>query len=80
MTDREKLHKLLDQLSDDVLPAVADYLEAVSAGCPPDDPWDDEPVTAEDLAAIAEGRAAFERGEYITDTELRARLNLRPGA
>lgn len=36
----------------------------------PDVPEDDEPVTAEDVAAIAEGQAAYARGEWISDDDL----------
>jgi hypothetical protein len=39
-------------------------------------PEDDEPVTAEDLAAIAASRAAYERGDYVTDDKLDALLPL----
>jgi hypothetical protein len=39
-------------------------------------PIDDEPLTPEDEAAIAEGHAATERGECITTEELNRRLGL----
>lgn len=33
-------------------------------------PLDDEPLTDEDKAAIAEGEAAYRRGEWTADTDL----------
>ena len=38
-------------------------------------PEDDEPTTAEDLAAIAEGNAAAARGESVPLAEVMASLN-----
>jgi ABC-type Fe3+ transport system substrate-binding protein len=39
-----------------------------------DAPEDDEPVTAEDLEAIREGREAYARGEYVEDDELKQQM------
>ena len=37
-------------------------------------PMDDEPLTGEDRAAIAEARAAYARGVWIDDDELARRI------
>ena len=69
MTTREGIHQLLDSLPDELLPAAEARLAALR-----DDPFlrfmlaapeDDEPLDEDDLAALAEARAAFERGETI---------------
>jgi len=39
-----------------------------------DVPWDDEPVTPDDDAAIAESEAEVARGEFLTLDELEAEL------
>jgi hypothetical protein len=41
-----------------------------------DAPYDDEPVTPEDVAAIEEGKRAVARGEFITQAELRRKLGI----
>jgi hypothetical protein len=41
-----------------------------------DAPLDDEPLTAEELAAIEEGRQAIVRGETISHEDLRRALGL----
>jgi uncharacterized protein (DUF433 family) len=66
MITRADLHTLLDQLPEETLPAVARYLEAVRVGCPPDDPYDDEPLSAEEVAQIAAARAEIARGDVVT--------------
>jgi hypothetical protein len=59
MVTREALHRLVDELPDTVLPEAARVLGALRA--PANDPFlqfilsvpeDDEPLTAEDIAAI----------------------------
>ncbi len=70
MTTKAELHQLIDQLPEHAVPAVARILEAVrdmttDAGPAPrlpDDPsLADDPLTDEDRAAIAEGRAQYQR-------------------
>jgi len=39
-------------------------------------PWDDEPETDEERAAVAEARAEFDRGEWLTTEEVRRELGL----
>ncbi len=50
-------------------PAEDSFLAALEAA-----ELDDEPLTAEDIAAMEEGEAAFRRGEYVTLEALRSRL------
>jgi hypothetical protein len=73
---RQQLHELLDDVPDDRLPDVeAAIVDAAAPYRPIEEaPEDDEPVTAEDLQAIREGREAYARGEYITDDELKRRM------
>lgn len=61
-TTREDVQKLLDAIPDERLSEVAAVLEPLLL---PDVPEDDEPVTDEDLQAIAEARAERIRGETI---------------
>jgi hypothetical protein len=77
MTSREAIHQLLDALPDELLPAAEARLAALR-----DDPFlrfmlaapeDDEPLDEEDLAALAEGKAALERGDTITLDEFERR-------
>jgi hypothetical protein len=39
-------------------------------------PGDDEPLTDEDLAAIAEGKADIERGDVVSSQDLKQRFGL----
>ncbi len=68
MIARDDLHTILDAVPEVRLPAVREALERLA------DPImlallmapeDDEPVTAEDLAALAEAQAESERGELV---------------
>ena len=70
MTARAALHELLDTLPDELLRMAEERLVALR-----DDPLlrflmaaplDSEPPDDEDLAALAEARAAFERGDTIS--------------
>ena len=75
MSTREVLHQLVDALPEDTLPAVQRYLEAVWAGCPPDDPYDDEELSPEEQEMIDASRAAIARGEAtVSHEELGARI------
>lgn len=67
-TTRERLHELLDELPEDRLDDAETAIAALAA--PPfrtlaEAPEDDEPLTDEDLVAIAEGREEYARGETI---------------
>ena len=62
MTIREELLDIIGRLPDESLPGLREMaaFEALLANAPEDD----EPTTDEDLAAIGESRAQFERGEF----------------
>ena len=61
-TTRERLREMIDDLPEDLLTAAeAALTEVMEDGIP----LDDEPVTEEDLEAIAELRAEQRRGETI---------------
>jgi hypothetical protein len=69
-TTREQLRKLLDELPDDRLDEAGTALRLLSV------PEDDEPLTDEELESIREARAAYYRGEYTTNDDLKRRLGL----
>ncbi len=77
MSTREALHQLVDALPDTALPAVARYLEAVCAGCPPDDPYDDVPLSPEEEAMLTASDEAIARGDVLTHEEVLAQLAAR---
>jgi predicted transcriptional regulator len=77
-TTREQLHELVDDLPDDRLDAVKTMIVALTdpvLAAFLAAPEDDEPTTAEDLAAIAEGNAAAAHGESVPLAEVMASLN-----
>ena len=84
MTIREQVHQLVDALPDDELETagrVLAGLSMLSLSSPAvvalaKAPVDDEPVTAREAEAIAEGEHDFERGRVFTTAELRAHLGL----
>ncbi len=81
ISTRDKLHQLIDALPDSELPAAARALEELAhrptlAELFANAPFDDEPLTPEDAAAIAKGRAAAAAGHVIGDEELAQRLGL----
>lgn len=67
---RAELHRLIDDLDDEqaarLLHLVSDPLERSLMLAPADD----EPLTADEAAAIAEGEAAYQRGDWVTDDDL----------
>lgn len=72
------LHRLVDTLPPDSVDAVGRWLERVG-GDPmiavlDAAPWDDEPSTSEEEAAVCEARAAIARGEGIDWDQVEARL------
>ena len=81
MIARDDLHAMLDAIPEDRLAAAHDALAAladpvlVALLSAPDD---DEPVTDEDLAAMAEGRLDHARGDTISLDEYVVRVE-RPG-
>lgn len=79
MTTREALYRLVDsipatQLDDarKLLEPLADPVLAALANAP----YDDEPETDEERAAVAEGRAALDAGDFVTMEEVRRELGL----
>ena len=64
------LHRLIDDLDEEqaarLLQLVGDPLERSLMLAP----LDDEPLTEEDRAAIAEGEAAYRCGDWVSDDDL----------
>jgi hypothetical protein len=64
------LHRLIDDLDEEqaarLLQIVSDPLERSLMLVP----LDDEPLTEEEKAAIAEGEAAYGRGDWVADDDL----------
>jgi hypothetical protein len=80
MIARDDLRTMLDAIPDERLPAAREALARLT------DPVllaflnaleDDEPLTDEDLAAIAEGRADIERGDTVPLADVLAELEAR---
>lgn len=80
MTTKERLHKLVDELSDREAEAALVIVErrrddpmlhALASA-----PLDDEPSEADEDAGAAEALAAYKQGEGISRDELRAELEL----
>ena len=83
MATKEKLLRLVDDLPESEVSAAERYLEYLSLARQDPflqallhAPFDDEPETEEERAAVAEARAAVERGEVISDEQLRRDLEL----
>jgi len=77
MGSRQALHALVDELPDDELAAAQRFLEYLRQQA--EDPlrsvldaapWDDEPLTEEDRAAIEEGLAEEASGEVVADADV----------
>ena len=74
---REELKSLIDDLSDNELDAVRRYIQSLHpsddsvASLLEDVPVDDEPVTDDDLSAIAESDTDIAAGRIISMEELR---------
>jgi hypothetical protein len=79
MTTREALHRLVDSIPasqlDDARKALEPLADPVPT-TPENAPYDDEPETDEERAAVAEGRAALDAGDFVTMDELRRELGL----
>lgn len=79
---REELRRILDQLPEGELRAARRYLEYLrDLGDPvrrafETAPEDDEPESEEEARAVQEGRDAIERGEVVSDAEVRRQLGL----
>jgi hypothetical protein len=77
---RDALHRLVDELPDDAIDAAAEYLAALR-----DDPllrtllaapWDDEPETDAERAAVAQAEADFRAGRIVPLDDLKRELGL----
>ena len=78
MTTKEAIHRLVDQLPEDALPAAERYLSSLR-----DDPvvrklvaapLDDEPSTPEEDAGAEEAWQEYLRGETVSNEELRREI------
>jgi hypothetical protein len=82
MLPRERVHQLIEDLPESELPAVEQFIKQRRDAADPflravaNAPEDDEPLSPEDEAAIEEGLDAIERGEVISQDELRRTLRL----
>ena len=85
LTTREKPHKLINELPDSELAMTECLLKDLVNGTRDpllwklmSAPWDDEPETEEERAAVQEAREQVARGEVISDEELWRRLGHEP--
>jgi hypothetical protein len=83
MATKEKLHRLVDDLPESEMAAAERYLEYLSVArhdpflqALVNAPLDEEPETEDERTAVAEARAALERGDVISDENLRRDLGL----
>ena len=73
MATREQIHALIDALPDSELDVLDRFIKARSnpvLRALMDAPDDDEPLTEDDLAAIAQARAHRARGDIVRDKDL----------
>ena len=75
MTTKERLHQLVDELPDGEVSEAERLLSALRIDDPvlralDTAPYDDEPETDEERAAVAEAREAIARGDVVPDEEL----------
>jgi hypothetical protein len=81
-TAKEELHELVDDLPEAEVVAARRYLQYLRDMRDPvlrsvqEASLDDEPVTAEEEAAVAVARAQVERGEVVSHDEMKRRLGL----
>lgn len=79
MTTREALYRLVDSIPekqlDDARKALEPLADPVLAALA-NARYDDEPETDEERAAVAEGRAALDAGDFVTMEEVRRELGL----
>lgn len=80
MIARDELRALVDAIPDDRLPAAREALEQLADPVLMaflNAPEDDEPLTDEDLAAIAEAKADIAAGRTVPLAEVLAELDAR---
>jgi len=76
---RDQARELLDAVPDDRLADVAAALEPLvdpMLVMLMNAPEDDETLTDEDLAAIAEGKADIERGDIVSANDMKRRFGI----
>lgn len=75
VTTREELHQLIDELPEQDAQRLLSDLRRRSGGELPrslrEAPFDDEPVTDEDRAALAEAEEDFAAGRVVSHDEIR---------
>lgn len=77
MVSREEVKSLIDDLSDNELDAVRQYIQSLHPSDDPvasalaDVPVDNEPVTGDDLSAIEESDADIASGRVVSMEQLR---------
>lgn len=85
MTDRERLHSLVDDLPEPEAHAALRFVEYLRQGSSDpvaralqEAPTDDEPLTAEDLAALEEAERDRQEGNVASHDEARLQLLREP--
>jgi hypothetical protein len=75
---RTKLHDLVEALPSEDVPAALGILESLHSGPVPlsEIPFDEEPETEEERAAVAEARRDLEAGRFISHDELMRKYGL----
>jgi hypothetical protein len=79
MTTREALHRLVDSIPaahlDDARKALEPLTDPLLASLA-NAPYDDEPETDEERAAVEEGWEAYRRGDWVSAEDVRRELGL----
>lgn len=78
-TTKEHAHELIDRMAPGQVSAVVGLLEMILdpvARSLANAPYDDEPVSEEEARDIAESRAAYARGEVVSNEEVLADFGL----
>ena len=78
VSERESLHRLVDELPDEDIDLARRYLEALRRGAVYDlEAWiDDAPLTEEERVAVREAREDDEAGRVHTLDEVKRELGL----
>ena len=79
--DKNRVHQLLDQLDQGQLTAIAQLLEVMTdpvARSLANAPFEGEPTTAEEAAALDTAHAAIQRGEGTPHDEILREFGLVP--
>lgn len=81
MTEKERLHSLVEDLPEPEVHAALRFVEYLRReACDPvaralrEAPIDDEPLTADDLAALEAGRRDLQEGHVVSHDEARREL------